>query len=300
MKTANNANSVIKRVLAQRPAKGTSKLATAATAAAKKVAEQKPEQDAGLDIPDVSELKSMIKVLQAPAQPALPDAPIQTLVAVTLDESGSMSHGFKQTMKGYNDQMKALRKTSAKIGCRVLQTTFNSRARIVADDVAADFIVPLSAETYNPRGGTALYDTVAAVVKRLLAHPLAQQDNSSILLMITTDGEDTSSTKWNASKRLTEFRSLMKAVSANERWTVALAGPDKMLRQFSDEMSVDPENVAAFVPTDLKSRTDAMASSVQAMNSYTAMRSLGTKKASMMYAGTESGARAKEILKSTL
>ena len=299
MKTANNANSVIKRVLAQRPAKGTSKLATAATAAAKKVAEQKPEQDAGLDIPDVSELKSMIKVLQAPAQPALPDAPIQTLVAVTLDESGSMSHGFKQTMKGYNDQMKALRKTSAKIGCRVLQTTFNSRARIVADDVAADFIVPLSAETYNPRGGTALYDTVAAVVKRLLAHPLAQQDNSSILLMITTDGEDTSSTKWNASKRLTEFRSLMKAVSANERWTVALAGPDKMLRQFSDEMSVDPENVAAFVPTDLKSRTDAMASSVQAMNSYTAMRSLGTKKASMMYAGTESGARAKEILKST-
>jgi len=300
MKTAISANSVINRVLAQRPAKAKSKTATAATAVAKKAVAQKPEQETGLDIPDVSELKSMLKALKAPGQVALPDAPIQTLVAVTLDESGSMSHGFKQTMKGYNDQMKALRKTSAKIGCRVLQTTFNSRARIVADDVAADFIVPLSAETYNPRGGTALYDTVAAVVKRLLAHPLAQQDNTSILLMITTDGEDTSSTKWNASKRLTEFRSLMKAVSANERWTVALAGPDKMLRQFSDEMSVDPENVAAFVPTDLKSRADAMASSVQAMNSYTAMRSLGTKKASMMYAGTESGARAKEILKSTL
>jgi len=267
MKTANSANSVINRVLAQCPVKAKSKPAIATAAAIKKAVAKEPEQEDELSIPDVSELKSMLKALKAPAQPALLDAPTQTLVAVTLDESGSMSHGFKQTMKGYNDQMKALRKTSAKIGCRVLQSTFNSRARIVADDVAADFIVPLSAETYNPRGGTALYDTVAAVVKRLLAHPLAHQDNTSILLMITTDGEDTSSITWNASKRLTEFRALMKAVSTNERWTVALAGPDRMLRQFSDEMSVDPENVASFAPTDLKSRADAMASSVQAMNS---------------------------------
>lgn len=295
MKTVKRANSVINRVLAHLPPKEKSKPAIAATAGIKEAANKK-EQETELSIPDVSELKYMIEALKAPAQHALPDAPIQTLVAVTLDESGSMSHGFRQTMKGYNDQMNALRKTSVKIGCRVLQTTFNSRARIVADDVATDFIVPLSAETYNPRGGTALYDTVAAVVKRLLAHPLAHQDNTSILLMITTDGEDTSSIQWNASKCLTEFRSLMKAVSTNQRWTVALAGPDKMLRQFSDEMSVDPENVAAFVPTDLKSRADAMGSSVHAMNSYTAMRAMGTKKVSMMYDGTESGALAKAIL----
>ena len=300
MKTANSANSVINRVLAQRPVKAKSKpatAATAATAAAIEVAAQKPEQEAGLNIPNVSEVKVMIKALKAPALPALPDAPIQTLMAVILDESGSMSHGCKQTMKGYNDQMKALRKTSAKIGCRVMQTTFQSSARIIADDVSPDDIVPLSEETYNPGGGTALYDTVAAVVKRLLAHPLAQQDNTSILLMITTDGDDTSSRKWKTSSQLTEFRALMKAVSKNDRWTVALAGPDLMLRQFSDEMSADPENVAAFAPTDLGSRADAMNSSVHAMNHYTTMRSMGTKKASMMHAGTLAGARAKAILK---
>ena len=300
MKTANSANSVINRVLAQRPVKAKSKPATAATAAAIEVAAQKPEQEAGLNIPNVSEVKVMIKALKAPALPARPDASIQTLVAVMLDESGSMSHGCKQTMKGYNDQRKALRKTSAKIGCRVMQTTFQSSARIIADDVSPDDIVPLSAETYNPGGGTALYDTAAAVVKRLLAHPLAQQDNTSILLMITTDGEDTSSRIWNASSQLTEFRALMKAVSKNDRWTVALAGPDLMLRQFSDEMSVDPENVAAFAPTDLRSRADAMTSTVHAMNHYTTMRSMGTKKASMMHAGTKAGARAKDLLNKTL
>ena len=297
MKTANTANSVINRVLAQHPVKAKSKSTTAAAPVAKKAVTRKPKQQTELEVPDVSEVKAMIKALKSPALPALPDAPIQTLVAVILDESGSMSHGCEQTMKGYNDQMKALRKTSAKIGCRVMQTTFQSSARIIADDVSPDDIVPLSEETYNPGGGTALYDTVAAVVKRLLAHPLSQQDNTSILLMITTDGEDTASRMWITSSRLTEFRALMKAVSKNDRWTVALAGPDLMLRQFSDEMSADPENVAAFAPTDLGSRADAMNSSVHAMNHYTTMRSMGTKKASMMHAGTLAGARAKAILK---
>ena len=297
MKTANAANSVINRVLAQHPVKAKSKSTTAAAPVAKKAATRKPKQQTELEVPDVSEVKAMIKALKSPALPALPDAPIQTLVAVILDESGSMSHGCEQTMKGYNDQMKALRKTSAKIGCRVMQTTFQSSARIIADDVSPDDIVPLSEETYNPGGGTALYDTVAAVVKRLLAHPLSQQDNTSILLMITTDGEDTASRMWITSSRLTEFRALMKAVSKNDRWTVALAGPDLMLRQFSDEMSADPENVAAFAPTDLGSRADAMNSSVHAMNHYTTMRSMGTKKASMRHAGTLAGARAKAILK---
>ena len=297
MKTANTANSVINRVLAQHPVKAKSKSTTAAAPVAKKAVTRKPKQQTELEVPDVSEVKAMIKALKAPALPALPDAPIQTLVAVILDESGSMSHGCEQTMKGYNDQMKALCKTSAKIGCRVMQTTFQSSARIIADDVSPDDIVPLSAETYNPGGGTALYDTVAAVVKRLLTHPLAHQDNTSILLMITTDGEDTSSRIWNASSRLTEFRSLMKVVSNNERWTVALTGPDLMLRQFSDEMSADPENVAAFEPTDLVSRAGAMNSSIHAMNHYTSLRSMGTKKATMMHAGTLAGARAKAILK---
>lgn len=298
MKSTNTASSVISRVLAQRPVKGKPQRAGAMPAAAsKKAAAKKSPQESILDIPDVTELKAMIKALKAPAQPALPDAPIQTLVAVTLDESGSMSHGFKQTMKGYNDQMKVLRKTSKQIGCRVLQTIFNSSAKVIAEDVTADSIVPLSEETYDPSGGTALYDTVAAVVRRLLAHPLAHQDNTSILLMLTTDGDDTSSVKWNASKGLTEFRALMKAVNKNDRWTVSLVGPDKMLRPFSDELSVDPENVAAFIPTDIKSRSDAMQSSVHAMNSYATLRSTGTKKASTLHAGTQSGQRAKEILK---
>ena len=298
MKSTNTANSVINRVLAKRPALSKPQsTATAPTLASKKSAGKRSKQESILDIPDVSELKAMIKALKAPAQPAPPDAPIQTLVAVTLDESGSMSRGFKQTMKGYNDQMKVLRKTSEQIGYRVMQTIFNSSAKVIAEDVMADLIVPLSSETYNPSGGTALYDTVAAVVNRLLAHPLAQKDNTSILLMITTDGEDTASVKWNASKGLTEFRALMKAVNNNDRWTVALTGPDKMLRQFSDELSVDAENVASFVPTDIKSRSDAMQSSVHAMNSYAALRSMGTKKVSTMHAGTVSGQRAKEILK---
>jgi hypothetical protein len=298
MKSTNTANSVINRVLAKRPAPGKLQAAaTAPTLESKRSTGKRSKQESILDIPDVSELKAMIKALMTPAKPAQPDAPIQTLVAVTLDESGSMSHGFKQTMKGYNDQMKVLRKTAKQIGCRVMQTTFNSSAKIITEDVTADFIVPLSTETYDPSGGTALYDTVAAVVSRLLAHPLAHQDNTSILLMLTTDGEDTSSVKWNASKKLTEFRALMKAVSKNDRWSVSLAGPDRMLRQFSDELSVDAENVASFVPTDIKSRSDAMQSSVHAMNSYAALRSMGTKKVSTMHAGTVSGQRAKEILK---
>lgn len=248
-----------------------------------------------LAIPAVTDLPALVHALRAPARPAPLGAPLQTLIGMLLDESGSMQTGRRQTIDGYNDQLATIRAGAAAIGCRVLQVNFHSGTTLVAEDAAPAALVPLSSDSYVPNGGTALYDTVAAVVNRLLVHPVANHDNTSILLTIMTDGDDTASTVWK-SRDMVALRTLMGAVRGNDRWTVALAGPDSKLREFADMMCVDRGNVAAFVPDSTASRHDAMRSSVDAMQGYVAARSAGSRRSEAIYGSTISGRRAREIL----
>lgn len=248
-----------------------------------------------LDIPDLSKLAGMLTALKASAKPAKKKAKLVTLMGIVLDESGSMDNGCEQTMKGYNDALETLRPSADEIGCRITQVSFSTHARVMAKDVQVKHIVPLSRETYRPMGGTALFDTVAGVVQLLLASPQAHDDNTSILLSITTDGDDTSSTTWKT-RGMAEFRALMQAVAANERWSVALAGPDDKLREFADLMCVAPENVAAFKPDSVQSRAHASDAGIHAMSAYSTLRASGMKKMDMLYAGTVSNVSAMAIL----
>jgi hypothetical protein len=248
-------------------------------------------------VPPLSDLAMMVAALSAPAKPAQKNAPLVTLMNIVLDESGSMQNGVGQTIQGYNKQLDVLRPSADEIGCLVTQINFNSQARVIAKDMKAKDIVALGSHNYNPSGGTALFDTVVAAIKQILSHPQAFDDNTSILLSITTDGDDMNSVTWR-NRDMTEFKALMKAVHDNERWTVALAGPNTKLREFADLMCVDPENVAAFEPESVKSRQDMSDSSVMAMSSYASLRSTGMKKMDSLYAGTVSGATAQTILKS--
>lgn len=248
-----------------------------------------------LPVPSIEELPLLIAALKAPAKPARPGAPLVTLVVPVLDKSSSMRLGLAQTIKSYNEQQAELRKYNAQIGMRITQVNFNTANEVVAQDIDAGSLVPLSHETYVPEGGTALYDTAAAVVKMILAHPLAHDDNTSILLPFTTDGEDLNSVVWKTPE-MDALHQLMKAVSENERWTVTLAGPNRYLRQLASVMCVSEDNLAAFDPDDEQSRAMAGTSSVQAMGAYGSLRAGGTKKVASVYAGTVAGAMAKDIM----
>lgn len=248
-----------------------------------------------LPVPPLSELSILIQALKAPSVKSKEGAPLTTIIAQTLDESGSMDTGLEQTKKGYNERLAKIRQNAEAIGCRMLQVNFNTTNRVIADNVSAGQVANLSEETYQPGGGTALYDTVVAVIKKILSHPLAHNDETSILLNIDTDGDDMDSHVWKT-KHMAEFRELMLAVKQNDRWTVALSGPAVKLQQFSDLMGVEPQNVAAFEPHSVASRAMAANSGVQAMGSFMSMRSLGEKKMSSLYAGTEAGAYAASIL----
>lgn len=250
---------------------------------------------AGLDIAPVSDLGLMLQALKAPARPALTGAPMRTILATVLDDSGSMDLGCDQTIEGYNMQMQTLKAKGREIGCEVLQVIFSSAPRVMSNFVKPEQVVMLSRINYRPSGGTALYDTVASTVKKLLSHPHAHDDNTSVMLTIMTDGDDQGSSVWNQ-RELHDFRALMKAVNANDRWTVALSGPDIKLRKFADEMCVDRDNIAAFTPASVQSRVMAMASGTQAMGNFMSIRATGLKKCDMLYAGTAAGAMAKSII----
>lgn len=250
---------------------------------------------AALPIPDYSELNILVQALRAAARPAPAHAPLQTLLATVLDMSGSMDNGCAQTIMGYNQQMEKIRFKGQEIGCQVLQVVFSSTAHLTSDFCKPEHLTLLNSQNYRPGGGTTLYDTLIATVKKLLSHPLANDDNTSIMLSINTDGDDTSSLYWTK-EQLRGFREIMRAVSENERWTVALAGPDLKLKKFANELSMSFENVAAFKPESIVSRGDVMASSIQAMGSFMNDRSMGVKKSYSMYAGTVSGASAMDIL----
>lgn len=248
-----------------------------------------------LEIPSLAQLPLMIQALKAPAKPVSEGTPLLTLMEIILDESGSMTTGCSQTMPSYNQALAVLKPSAEQIGCRIDQVSFNHAPRLIAEGVKAHEIVPLSPETYQPNGGTALYDTIAAVIWHVLQNPKAHDDNTSVLLNVTTDGDDMNSTVFGTAS-MEEFRSLMRAVSQNDRWTVALSGPDTKLRWFADLMCVHPDNVAAFTPEDVSSRVVAGNASVSAMRSYASVRGAGLKKSEMLYAGTQANVVAQSIL----
>lgn len=151
-------------------------------------------------------------------------AKLPVWVAVIVDESGSMSSCQQQTISGFNEFLQDRVKDSAEMEVRLWATKFNTSRSLYCSGEDPREVRPLSAKTYKPDGGTALYDAVAATVysmeSELSRHSFKEGQVPRLIVMIMTDGEE------NASKEITgeTLKNIIKNREATDNWTFQYIG----------------------------------------------------------------------------
>ena len=143
---------------------------------------------------------------------------------IIVDESGSMSVIRKQAFSGMNETLATIRsiqKLHPDTDQRVSLITFDStHTTWHYDNRAAEEVVDLKWENYNPGGCTPLYDAIGLSVSKLNAL-VGKYDH--VLVTIITDGEENSSLEWT----LKMVRGLIEKLKT-QGWTFTLIGTDNL------------------------------------------------------------------------
>ena len=138
----------------------------------------------------------------------------KNFVSVLIDESGSMDSIRDDVIEGFNAFLAELQEDPSAENTNFSLVTFDSRAYSVrTDNVPLRNASQLNYSTYNPRGGTPLYDAIGRTIKSMEA---AVEDipEPDVVISIYTDGLE------NASRAYTR-QEILKLITDKqaEGWT---------------------------------------------------------------------------------
>ncbi|HEY4831680.1 MAG TPA: hypothetical protein VIH61_03875 [Waddliaceae bacterium] len=121
-----------------------------------------------------------------------------------IDESGSMERQQEIVINGFNEQLITMKKEEKEKNIQYLVTLvkFNETVTVLYADKPLTDVFPLTKETYNPNGWTALYDAIGNSIDT------AVRGETDVLITIMSDGVDNRSHSWKKSsvKTLIEIR----------------------------------------------------------------------------------------------
>lgn len=146
-----------------------------------------------------------------------------TLIAVVLDESGSMGVCRNATIAGFNEFVQGQRAAEETAGAGYLtlvkfeggkvETVYHNRPLIEAP--------VLDNNTYCPGGGTNLLDAIGDTINNVNTVLAASKktDRPGVIITIMTDGEENSSQRFNNE----QIKAMVKAAEAAD-WTFTFLG----------------------------------------------------------------------------
>lgn len=143
-------------------------------------------------------------------------APGATQIGFVVDQSGSMESVKSETVNGFN-KLLAEQKGSPREAALSL-ALFNERVRLVHDAVPIADVPLLSHELYVPAGGTALNDGIGYMIQAIGKRASRL---TPVLVVILTDGLDTSSSQFSAA----DVRQMIAYRRLNHDWEFLFLGP---------------------------------------------------------------------------
>lgn len=176
------------------------------------------------------------------------------LVNVILDRSGSMASIREKTIGGYNEYLNSL-KADKETKYSVSLTQFDApmggpELTVSYVNKPLDEVPELTLKTYEPRGGTPLYDAIGETVKRVKEHA----NGRPVLTVIITDGHE------NASQEHT--KDSIKALIAQlekEGWTFTFLGANIDSFDVADAIGVRAANVSNYATAHMGATMKNMA-----------------------------------------
>jgi hypothetical protein len=137
-----------------------------------------------------------------------------TDINVVLDRSGSMSSVRTDTIGGFNTFLKAQKEAVGEANFTLAQ--FDHEYEIVHNGVGIQTVPELTAETFVPRGNTALLDAIGRTINETGARLSKLPDDerpAKVIFVILTDGAENAShefTKQQINEMITKQREVYK------------------------------------------------------------------------------------------
>jgi len=165
-------------------------------------------------------------------------------IAFVLDRSGSMESCREATIKNFNSFLQEQQKTEGL--ARLTLILFNDEYLVPIDALPVAEILPLSSDSYVPRGSTALLDAIGRTIDELGARlaALSEKDRPlQVIVAILTDGLENSSQDYTWQ----QIADVIKQQSEQYRWTFLFLGANQDAIETAAQMNIKATNAAAYV-----------------------------------------------------
>jgi hypothetical protein len=164
------------------------------------------------------------------------------LAVLILDESLSMLGFTKQTIDGANHFVREQASDPIKTNVMVVKFT-SGNVQTIIDNVDAKEAPAITNHTYRPSGSTNLLDAIGVTIKQVDAylHGLPKKLRPSVILQITTDGEENSSREYN-------YQQIKDMISLAQRknWLFSFVGANIDSFQVSQSLGINAGAVSNY------------------------------------------------------
>lgn len=168
----------------------------------------------------------------------------KVFISFVLDESGSMSTGADAVVSGMNEQIQTLKNKFQDSPAEVVVSFVKFADNIISlyEGKTLSDLKEFESHGYRPNGSTALYDAVGYTLDMMGRMDGINDEDSSCLLVIVTDGEENASKHFNSKQIAEKIQSL----NSTKRWTVTYLGPNNVdLSKVSQSMKTSYGNMYA-------------------------------------------------------
>lgn len=202
-------------------------------------------------------------------------------IGLVNDHSGSMHHIRDAALKDYNTNIAAIKDAATR---EMLDTVVSVVGIGLGSGVERQIVISnphvlKEAANWPCPGGTPLYDGIGNMIELLDGLPDINDEHVSVLVMITTDGDERHSSKYNSSM----LAAMIKDRQATGRWTFVMRVPMQEVSNRSITcLGVPKDNIQGWDTTSAGMAASTVAST-QAMDGYFAARSAGKKSSSSFY-----------------
>lgn len=191
----------------------------------------------------------------------------KAFIAFVVDESGSMGTGREATIRGMNEQIQMIRnKFSGVPGVKPIVTVvkFNEKVTPLFVNKTLSELTEFTEQTYSPNGGTAMYDGVGYVLNALESAKGINDDDTSVLVVVVSDGEENESREHTSEMIATRVKEL----NETKRWTITYLGANQDLSVVQTKTNVYAGNTMTFDSTNNSSYAHGFHAHTKSMNSY--------------------------------
>lgn len=145
-----------------------------------------------------------------------------TLIAVVLDESGSMNSCWDATIDGFNEFVNGQKNAEEAGQAYLTLVKFDApQIHTVCTNVNVKSVEPLNRNTYRPNGGTNLMDAIGQTLNNVnsVLSSVPQDERPSVMVVIITDGGENASREFNGE----QIKTMVKAAEAQD-WLFTFLG----------------------------------------------------------------------------